>query len=437
MTLHARPAVILWMVLLFVSVGVIANMTVTTDLTAFVPRSADRTQELLVGQLRDGVAARLILIGLEGAASETLAGSQPQGGSQSSGNRPLHFGEQWRSRRLHRGTRCGNASPVSLEFAITPEHFSTPALRAALQRQLQLLGLLAGAVMKASLPSDPTGEVAHILSELTTTDQPSRLQGVWFSRDDSRAQLVAETRAPGFDLDQQAKAVRAIQSAFAFRRLAGEQPAFIERPRRVCRRIPRGTIQRDSWRLSLVAAVLVTALLFTVYRSLPPLLLSLLPVFTGLLAGVAAVQLVFGFVHGITLGFGATLIGEAVDYPAYVLTQIKAGEQLQQTLLRVWPTLRLAVMTTVFGAVSMLLSKYHRPVSTGRPRVCGRIGGGVSGLADPPGIGAEDHANRPTSDSAYELDFIFDIRGPRPPDRMAVGALRHCDFDRPSSGHLG
>ncbi|MEP7152233.1 MAG: MMPL family transporter, partial [Nitrospira sp.] len=352
---QARAAVIFWMVLVFVSGGVIANMTVTTDLTALLPRSADHTQELLVNQLRDGVAARLVLIALEGASTEVLAEASRK------------IAHSLRETALFTSVNNGDPADYTVErdilmrhryllsSAITPEHFSTPALRTALERQLQLLGSPAGAVMKAALPSDPTGEVAHILSEFTTSDQPSMLHGVWFSRDHTRAQLVAETGAPGFDLDQQDAAVRAIHAAFASAGLPESSRLLLSGPG-VFAVESRATIQRDSWRLSLVATVMVTALLFAVYRSLTPLFLSLLPVLTGLLVGVAAVQLVFGFVHGITLGFGATLIGEAVDYPAYVLTQVKAGEQLQQTLSRIWPTLRLAVMTTVFGALSMLFS---------------------------------------------------------------------------------
>ena len=343
------------MVLIFVSGGVIANMTVTTDLTALLPRSADPTQELLVAQLRDGVAARLILIALEGAAPEALAEASRK------------VARSLRETALFTSVNNGDPSDFTVErdilarhryllsSAIDSEHFSTASLRAALERQLQLLGSPAGAVTKAALPSDPTGEVAHILSDFTTSDQPSMLHGLWFSRDGTRAQLVAETRAPGFDLNHQDAAVRAIHSAFASSGLPEDSRLLLSGPG-VFAVESRATIQRDSWRLSLVAAVLVTALLFTVYRAVPPLLLSLLPVLTGLLAGVAAVQLLFGFVHGITLGFGATLIGEAVDYPAYVLTQVMAGEQLQQTLSRVWPTLRLAVTTTVFGALSMLFS---------------------------------------------------------------------------------
>lgn len=355
MTLHARPAVILWMLLLFGSVGVIVNMTVTTDLTALLPRSADHVQALLVGQLRDGVAARLILIGLEGAAADTLAEASRKVArslretdlfvSVNNGD-PADFTAEREVLMRHR---------YLLSSAVSPEHFSVPALREALERQLQLLGSPAGAVTKSALPSDPTGEVAHILSAFTTTDQPSMLHGVWFSRDGTRAQLVAETRAPGFDLDHQEAAVRAIKAAFASSGLPESSQLVMTGPG-VFAVESRATIQRDSWRLSLLAAVMVAGLLFAVYRSLTPLLLSLLPVLTGLLVGIAAVQLLFGFVHGITLGFGAMLIGEAVDYPAYVLTQAMAGEHLHQTLSRLWPTLRLAILTTVLGALSMLFS---------------------------------------------------------------------------------
>ena len=184
---------------------------------------------------------------------------------------------------------------------------------------------------KAALPSDPTGEVVHILSDFSTSDQPSMLHGMWFSRDRTRAQLVAETSAPGFDLDQQDAAVRAIHAAFASSglpessRLLLSGPACLlsnpgDDPTRFLASVPRG--RGAGHRVALHRLSLFT----------PPVL-SLLPVLTGLLVGVAAVQLVFGFVHGITLGFGATLIGEAVDYPAYVLTQVMAGEQLQQTLV--------------------------------------------------------------------------------------------------------
>ena len=355
MTLHARPALFLWILLLFVSGGIVANMTMTTDLTALLPRSADHRQELLVSQLRDGVAARLILIGLSGADAETLAQASRT------------VARKLRETALFASVNNGDPADFTvvrevlmrhrylLSSAVTAEHFTATALREALERQLQLLGSPAGALMKTALPSDPTGEVAHILAAFAPGEGPSMHHGAWFSSDGAHALLVAETSAPGFALDEQESAVKAVQTAFASSGLP-ESASLVMTGPGVFAVDSRATIQRDSWRLSLIAAAGVTVLLLAVYRSATPLLLSLLPVLTGLLVGVAAVQTWFGFVHGITLGFGATLIGEAVDYPAYVFMQGIAGERLQHTLSRVWPTLRLAVLTTVFGALSMLCS---------------------------------------------------------------------------------
>ena len=62
--------------------------------------------------------------------------------------------------------------------------------------------------------------------------------------------------------------------------------------------------------------------------------------------------------HGITLGFGVTLIGEAVDYAIYLLTQTAPGAEPAATLSRIWPTLRLGMLTSVCGFSAMLLSSF-------------------------------------------------------------------------------
>jgi predicted exporter len=88
------------------------------------------------------------------------------------------------------------------------------------------------------------------------------------------------------------------------------------------------------------------------------LFLGLLPVVSGAIAGIAAVALAFGFVHGITLGFGVTLIGESVDYAIYLFTQTVPGDPPKTTLMRIWPTLRLGVLTSIAGFSAMLFSSF-------------------------------------------------------------------------------
>ena len=120
----------------------------------------------------------------------------------------------------------------------------------------------------------------------------------------------------------------------------------------------RARMIRDVSRLSLIASLLVAAILLYAYRSPRVLVLALLPVLSGVAAGIASVSLAFGFVHGITLGFGVTLIGEAVDYAIYLFTQTAPGTAPSATLTRIWPILRLGMLTSVCGFSAMLLSSF-------------------------------------------------------------------------------
>jgi predicted exporter len=46
----------------------------------------------------------------------------------------------------------------------------------------------------------------------------------------------------------------------------------------------------------------------------------------GLLAGAAAVDLLFGKMYLITLAFSMTLLGETLDYPTYLFSHRRAGK---------------------------------------------------------------------------------------------------------------
>jgi predicted exporter len=333
------------------------NLSVTTDLTVFLPPSATPVQRVLVGQLRDGVASRLILIALEGAAdtalaraSTTLAGRLKTSGLFSS----VSNGDPG---ALEKERELLFAHRYVLSPAISAERFSAAGLRSALRESLELLSSPAGAFIRPLLPSDPTGEMLELARLMIPDGAPGRRHGVWFSRDAARALLVAETRAAGFDVEAQRRAIRSIQDTFAAVHPAGGR-IVLSGPGVFASQV-RATIEGDAWRLSALAAVLVIAILFAAYRSAVPVAASMLPVATGLLVGVTAVSLGFGEVHGITLGFGAMLIGEAVDYPSYLFTQAAVGERLDATLARIGSTLRLAVLTTVFGALAMALSSFE------------------------------------------------------------------------------
>ena len=366
----------LWLALLLMAIGVISRTTVTTDLSAFLPRAPSAAQQVLVEQLRDGVVSRLILVGVENASPDVLAPlSKAFAGRlrQSQGLVSVENGETtgaerdqqylWRNRYL-------------LSDAVTAERFSGTGLHAALETDLQLLTSPAGLLVKRVLPNDPTGELLHLLDGLAGQTRPASREGIWVSRDGGTALLVVQTRAPGFDIDAQQAAMGIIDASFdeARKSVGGAATAhLIMSGPGVFSVATRDRIQGDAWRFSLVATVLVAGLLLLVYRSPRILALALLPVVSGALCGVAAVSLGFGSVHGITLGFGVTLIGEAVDYAIYLFTQTAPGSPPAQTLPRIWPTLRLGVLTSICGFGALLLSSFTGLAQLGLFSISGLI----------------------------------------------------------------
>ncbi|HET7402810.1 MAG TPA: MMPL family transporter, partial [Usitatibacter sp.] len=255
---------------------------------------------------------------------------------------------------------------VAHRYALSPrvnaERFTVQGLRAAVGETLDLLASSAGLLVKPLVARDPTGETLAVLESLQGGAGPRVLQGAWSDGEGRRAVLLARTRASGADVDAQAAALDAIHQAFDAAAAAAGPAARGTRigvtgPGAFSAR-SRALVKGDVVRLSTLAMAAVATMLLLVYRSALALVLGLLPVVTGAVVGVAAVSAGFGVVHGITLGFGATLIGEAVDYAIYLFVQAGARERAADAnaLRGFWPTIRLGVLTSIAGFCALVFS---------------------------------------------------------------------------------
>lgn len=374
---------IAWLCFLAACAGVIARTHFSADLSAFLPRSPSAQQRVLVEQLRDGLVSRLILVGIDGGDAAGRADVSRKLAAQ--------LRNDTRFSAINNGEPVGQARDerfvyehrYQLSPAVTPERFSEAGLKSALADSLDLLSSSAGMMTKDLLPHDPTGEVTALVSQLDSGAQPAMLDGVWASREGKRAVLLAQTASAGSDTDAQASALAAIREAF-------RQAAPGASPYRLLMTGPgvfavetRDTITRDVRWLSAASIALIVVLLLAVYRSVPTLLLGLMPVLSGVAAGVAAVSLAFGTVHGLTLGFGTTLIGEAVDYSIYLFVQ-SAGmtfgqrkQSLKDWVAGFWPTIRLGVLTSICGFASMLFSGFPGLVQLGLYSIVGLSTAGI------------------------------------------------------------
>ncbi|MBI2307317.1 MAG: MMPL family transporter [Rhodocyclales bacterium] len=372
----ARRAITVWLLALAASLLVIARAEFTADMSAFLPKNPSPQQQLLVDQLKEGVLSRMLLIGIEGgdaparaALSRVLAERMRAGGDFSAvrnGEAGAHDREILFEHRY------------LLSPAVTPERFSVAGLNQAIGDSIDLLASPAGLMLKNLLPRDPTGELMELLGALGSEGGPPNRHGAWASRDGQRAILMAQLRASGADLDAQEAVLARLRADFAelavaaqvadARVLVSGSPVFAVHSR--------DTIRSEVSRLSLLGTAGIVCLLLVVYRSFTALLLGLLPVGCGVLAGIAAVSLGFGTVHGITIGFGTTLIGEAIDYSIYYFVQSqRAGDDGDRGgwMARFWPTIRLGVTTSTCGFAALLFSGFPGLAQLGLYSIAGLI----------------------------------------------------------------
>lgn len=370
-------ALLLWLALLALGGVWIARSTYSADLSAFLPRSPDTQQRVLIDQLRSGTPARTLLLGIEGgdaarraAASRALAQRLKASGRFEQVQNGAYDDPAWQ--------RTG-AWLLAHRYLLSPnvaaERFTVEGLRAAMDDTLSLLGTPAGEAVKGTLERDPTGELGAVVEALVPAAAPRMEQGVWVSRTQPRALLLLTTTAAGADLDGQALALQALDAAFApevaqglVLRISGA-PLFAVQSR--------AQIQREVVQLALVGTLVMGALLTAAFASLRALVVAFLPVASGVVAGIVAVSLVFGTVHGITLGFGSTLIGEAVDYAIYYLIQARAGAALggwRHWLADSWPTVRLGLWTSVCGFAALVFSGFPGLAQLGVFSIAGLCG---------------------------------------------------------------
>ncbi len=362
MTLLRRHLpLLLWLAVLAGMGAVILRTPVVTDLSAFMPSAPSERQQMLVDQFKEGIIARLVIVGIEGGdAAERARLSR----ALADALRPLpdfigvqngSAEEQARDRHYFFENR------YLLSPAVTPERYSEPGLRDAIGATLADIAGSAGMLIKQLLPRDPTGEVRELLAAFEGGEQPPSTEGVWSTRDGERALLLLQTRAEGSDLEAQAQALAAVRQAFEAIPQRQAETRLLMTGTGVFSVQSRGLIQSEVRRLAIASLVLVVGLLWLVYRSWRLLGLNLLPMLTGTLAGITAVSLVYGEVHGITLGFGTTMIGEAVDYAIYLFVQ-RPGPTAQRTF---WRTLWLGLLTSVAGFLALLGSGFPGLVQLG------------------------------------------------------------------------
>jgi predicted exporter len=365
---------LIWTLLMVCGVWLVASrVAVHSELGDLLPEGTTTTQRLLLTQVRSGVTGRLLLLAIEGGNLDDLTQASKQFGERLSASGHFAYVANGAQVLPPQERNILFQSRYLLSRQIGPNSFSPESLRRGLEQRLDDLRSPLAPMVKETIPEDPTGEFMTILSAWAGAEGPIKYRGVWVSKDQSKALLLAETIAAGFDADAQAAIQQDIRSMFA----------SVVRPSAPLRLLMSGpgvfaveikeTIEAEAWWLSLVAATLVLLFLYASYRSFQLVLLSLIPISSGIIAGILAVQSWFGYIHGITLGFGITLLGVVDDYPIHLFSHLTARSSASAVMEAIWPTMRLGVLTTTIGFASLLLAGFPGLTQLGLFAVAGLL----------------------------------------------------------------
>lgn len=237
-------------------------------------------------------------------------------------------------------------------LAPSPELQDQVALRAAFADRAMELRQVLRPWSSAELLSDPTLQGQKLLRSLQPDHQAETESGLWRLRDpDGHVFLLrfkdkadfAARKALTTDLARWAadfEEVRIHLTGPAWFALQSEQ-----------------RIKTQSMLLSVGASTALLLWLFAVFRRPLPVLLTGLPLASGLIAGAAMVQFWFGAVHSITLAFSAALLGVGMDYPIHMLSHRRlSGAQSDSRALHA--PMAISALTTLLGFASLGLTPF-------------------------------------------------------------------------------
>lgn len=236
-------------------------------------------------------------------------------------------------------------------------------LSARLQRRLH--GPFRGA-RGVSLDVDPLGLLDDYLASLPLARFGAELEfddGYLLATDDTQtyALVLGQLSGSPHDPDIQQRLATAWHAAAQAWGELGRDVSVVRAGVVYHASAAREAAERDINRIAVVSVLGIVVLMLFVFRSPRPLALGLISVATGIVAAATATIGAFGAIHIITLVFGASLIGEAIDYSIqYYAARLDAGKTWEpgRGLRDIFPGITIAVVTSILGYSALAVAPF-------------------------------------------------------------------------------
>jgi len=244
-----------------------------------------------------------------------------------------------------------------------PAMLTDEALGESARRLRQRLASPASSLVEQLAAADPIGAFERSLMRFRSDVPTLRVhRGQFVTKDDRFAIVLAGTRASAFDSGAQTRLLDDIHARFA--ELSAEHGGALQFEMSGANRFAveaERSMKRDVYRIGACSFIGVALLFFAFVASLRGFLLVSLPPLGGMLVATTAGVFVFGNLDGLTMVFGASLMGIAIDYSIHLLIHhglAPPGETPRETLRRIRPSLLLGALTTIASFAGLALTAF-------------------------------------------------------------------------------
>ena len=245
-----------------------------------------------------------------------------------------------------------------------PALLSDDGLRAQARRVHESLALPMSLLLKRVIPEDPLGAFERQSERLREGEPALTMRdGVFTTRDGHFAVLLLATRHSAFDSVAQRPLLQAIDRELDALRARFGPDLVLEKSGANRFAVDAETrIRGDASWISTLSGVGVALLSLVFFRSLFSLGVVMVPGLVGLVVAMAAGLVVFGRLDGMTIAFGASLIGVTIDYPTHVLILWSLSERVESpwhVARRLAGSLVMAALTTIASFAGMAFTSFR------------------------------------------------------------------------------
>lgn len=342
---------------LIVSAALTANLKLSGDIVDMLP--ADEQLLKQVDLLQHSPLAGRVLITLTGDDRDELVASVD---ALTTALAPPHFTRVIGGVSTRAGAEHFMLTQRSLprlldeiDLEHIDEELTTAGVRSRLRTAYETLISPQSAFLKDFVRRDPLGLGMRAMARLGALRPSSSVEltdGRFLSGDGRHALVIAETDVSMTDAIASEELMAAMDEAFASSLRPGVEAAVVAGHRFSIHNA--STIKRDIIFALTFSTVGILLLFIVAFRRWRALLIFLVPAAAAPFA-MAAAKLIYGELSGLSIGFGAVLLGISVDYAIHVYCALQDDESPGEALSRVSRPIAFGLFTTV-AAFAMLMT---------------------------------------------------------------------------------